>query len=304
MATTPKSQSATVRKNGSLGLSLISASLRIGGTVAPGATSAVVKRLLFAPQKGRVRENEAQILQGATTTRHVLGNDTVCHYEWGSGARRILLVHGWSGHAGQMTSFVKPLLAAGYHVIALDLPAHGKSPGKTASVVHFKRAVLHAMQLYGPFHGVVAHSLGAASIALAISEGLLCERVVFLGAVTRYGPIWEQSKKMLGITPRVMDLVILRAEKWLGVHFDDISPERLAPSFSSELLIVHDRGDYEVPLEGAQALAACWPKAQIVVTEKLGHVKLLHDPGIVQRSVTFLNEGHNPHSETNLTYVL
>ena len=83
----------------------------------------------------------------------------------------------------------------------------------------------------------------------------------------------------------------MRAEKWLSVRFKEICPERFAQAFSSELLIVHDKDDYEVSIEGAQALAACWPKAQIVVTEKLGHIKLLHHADVIERSVLFLNEG-------------
>ena len=40
---------------------------------------------------------------------------------WGSGPL-VYLVHGWGGCRAHMAVFVKPLVAAGYRVIAFDLP--------------------------------------------------------------------------------------------------------------------------------------------------------------------------------------
>lgn len=289
--TTPKPKAAPATKNSKpLILRLISAALRVGGVLAPGYTANTVRRLLFTSQRGRVRPNEAQVLQEATVSRQTLDGEQVYHYVWGSGDKRAVLVHGWSGHAGQMTSFVKPLVDAGWQVIALDLPAHGRSSGKTASIIHFKKALKQAEQVHGHFHGVVAHSLGAASIALALLKGEVFERAVFFGPVTRFDFIWQQSMDLLGISRKLMDRAVLNAEKWLDIRFPDITPENYAPRLATPLLVVHDKNDYEVPLDCGQKLAAAWPGAQLMVTEKLGHVKVLHDPGAIARTVSFLDE--------------
>lgn len=290
--TTPKPQAAPAKKtNGKpLILRLISTALRIGGVLAPGYTANTVRRLLFTPQRGRVRPNEAQVLQAAAVSRHSLDGEQVCHYVWGSGDKRAVLVHGWSGHAGQMTSFVKPLVDAGWQVIAIDLPAHGRSGGKTASIIHFKKALKQAEQVHGRFHGVVAHSLGAASIALALLKGEVFDRAVFFGPVTRFDFVWQQSMDLLGISQKLMDAAVLNAEKWLGIRFPEITPENYAQGLATPLLVVHDRNDYEVPLDCGQKLTAVWPGSQLLVTEKLGHVKVLHDPQAIASTVAFLDE--------------
>src|SRR5687768_6959785 len=74
---------------------------------------------------------------------------------WGNpAAPPVLLVHGWSGHAAQMSSFVAPLLAAGLAPVALDLPAHGRSSGREATLVDFADAILAVGRTVGPLAGV------------------------------------------------------------------------------------------------------------------------------------------------------
>src|SRR5215204_454920 len=43
------------------------------------------------------------------------------------GAPPVLLVHGWGASIYMWRSWFEPLAAAGYHVVALDLPGHGLS---------------------------------------------------------------------------------------------------------------------------------------------------------------------------------
>ena len=52
--------------------------------------------------------------------------------EWGEGPP-IYLVHGWGGQRPHLAVFVKPLVEAGYRVVAFDLPSHNESdPGELA----------------------------------------------------------------------------------------------------------------------------------------------------------------------------
>jgi pimeloyl-ACP methyl ester carboxylesterase len=53
------------------------------------------------------------------------------------------------------------------------------------------------------------------------------------------------------------------------------------------LLLVHDRDDVETPARGSQSLASAWPGADLLLTEGLGHRRVLWDPAVVERTVAF-----------------
>ncbi|MCH1995691.1 alpha/beta hydrolase, partial [Achromobacter xylosoxidans] len=265
----------------------IGAVFGFAGTVAPGATAKVVQKLLFTPTRLKPSEPGRSVLAQARAEPHEIDGQTVYYYVWGDSGPRVLLVHGWGGDAAQMTAYVEPLRQRGYQVVAIDMPAHGRSTGKQASVRHFEPCVAHAAQAYGPFHGVIAHSLGAAAVTFALSRGFTVERAVFLGPVSRYDSVWEYSRRMMNLPPKVMPLVLKRAQDWLGITFPEMEPARLAPSMTTPLLIVHDRADRESPYEDAAVLAQAWPGAELVATEKMGHTRALRDPALVAQVAAF-----------------
>ena len=55
----------------------------------------------------------------------------------GPRAPAVLLVHGWGGHAGQMLPLAEALGQAGLQVLLLEMPAHGRSAGRTSNLPQF-----------------------------------------------------------------------------------------------------------------------------------------------------------------------
>ena len=53
----------------------------------------------------------------------------------------VALLHGWGGRAAQLTSFVEPLVARGFSVVALDAPGHGSSGRGRSSAPQFAQAL-------------------------------------------------------------------------------------------------------------------------------------------------------------------
>ncbi|MDH3404602.1 MAG: hypothetical protein OEP45_13350, partial [Acidobacteriota bacterium] len=62
---------------------------------------------------------------------------------------------------------------------------------------------------------------------------------------------------------------------------------RAAHALEQPLLAIHDRGDREVPLAEVRRVVAAWPHAELVLTEELGHRRILRDPAVVARVVEF-----------------
>jgi pimeloyl-ACP methyl ester carboxylesterase len=59
------------------------------------------------------------------------------------------------------------------------------------------------------------------------------------------------------------------------------------------VLLIHDRGDPDVPFRHAEEVAAAWPGARVLATDGLGHRAVLRDPTVVRSAVAFLTKAAN-----------
>ena len=203
--------------------------------------------------------------------------------------RRVLLMHGWGGRGTQLHAFIQPLLDAGYEVVALDGPAHGFSDSRYASMLHFARAIRAVVDRVGGVHGVIAHSLGGAATSLALAQGWVrAERVVTIAAPTDFDGYSRYFARQFNVSDAVRDAMQKHLERRLGFTWAELEGGRLAALNSTPALVVHDRGDKEVPFAAGERIAACWPGALLLPTERLGHRRILRDPAVVARAVEFM----------------
>ncbi len=88
--------------------------------------------------------------------------------EWGSGDRRLLLVHGLGSNAAGWWRVGPALAEAGFHVIGVDLRGHGHSDRPGDYRVPSYAADLLA--LGGDWDVVLGHSLGGAAVVQALID--------------------------------------------------------------------------------------------------------------------------------------
>lgn len=209
---------------------------------------------------------------------------------WQAGPRdapRVLLVHGWGGRGEQLSSFVAPLVAAGYGVVWFDHPGHGESGRGASSLPDFARAVASLAATHGPFTAAIGHSLGAAALGIALRGGLHLDRVVFLGAPASITEHAHRFARMLGITPRIREAMRLRLERRFGMRFSDIDSIEDLSRLRLPALFIHDKDDREVPFDNAARLASRMPGARLVTTWGLGHRRILREACVVSAAVRF-----------------
>lgn len=261
--------------------------MQVTSWVAPSAAAALADTLFFRPVGARVRDDERKVLEEGREFRFPVGRTQVVGWSWGSGPP-VLLAHGWAGHAGQMTGQVPALLAGGFRAVALDMPGHGRSEGSSSSIVHFADAICAAHDTFGPFHGVIAHSLGAGALTYALGRGLPLDQAVFFAPPGDLELFWSRFRAGLGISPPIWSRMQQRAETRLGVRFEEIVPLRHAPHLTTRLRVFHDEQDREIPLSAGEELVAAWPGATLVRTRGLGHLKILKAPELAAQAVAFL----------------
>jgi len=199
----------------------------------------------------------------------------------------VLLVHGWGGHGGQFAAFVEPLVSAGFRVVTLDLPAHGRSAGSITNAFEMRRAVLDLVQHVGQPRAVLAHSFGAMVTALAMNEGLAPKACGFVAPMTSFNYAVAEFSRALGLSPDSRARMLQYLEAEFDISAAGMEVAETASSRTVPLLVVHDEGDTRVPLELGRALVEAWPSAELHATSGLGHQRVLKDAAVIDKLVRF-----------------
>lgn len=206
-------------------------------------------------------------------------------WRYGAGPA-VYLLHGWGGRGFQLSAFVAPLVAAGRSVVILDAPGHGDAGTGSSSVVAFARALEAAVARFGSAVGVVAHSLGALSVIIALAEGLKVERLVFIAPGSSLEAASKRFQQIVGLRAKTMQVLKEQLETRFGKRWDDYALERL--QLKVPLWIAHDGGDADVPLSETHELLRHWTGAQLEVTEGLGHYRVLRNADVIAKAVKFV----------------
>ncbi|NWL75610.1 alpha/beta hydrolase [Pseudomonas taiwanensis] len=254
------------------------------GRLAPQAVARRTRRQFMTPRNRAPREWEMQLLGSSERITLRFGLSAL---RWGSGPT-VLLMHGWEGRPTQFASLIEALVAAGYGVVALDGPAHGRSPGHEANVVLFARALLEAAGELPPLHAVIGHSMGAASVLLASQMGLRAKALVSISGPSRIlGPL-RSFARMMGLPAKARAHFVNQVERHAGIPVAHLDVERYQLEIPG--LVVHAEDDLLVPVADSQVIHDAWFDSQLLRLEQGGHQRLLADSRVIQAVLTLLEQ--------------
>ncbi|MRX43667.1 alpha/beta fold hydrolase [Agromyces kandeliae] len=273
------------------------AAIRAAELVSPEASAAAALPL-FMHVGGRlpVRPADRAVHDAATrSTIRVRGRDLAA-YEWGSGPDTILLVHGWRGRASQFAPIVRELRAEGFRLLAFEAPANGESAGRRTDIRDWLAAIDALQAREGRFHTIIGHSFGAMAARAALADGVAAGGLVAIAGPSRARFLIDVFTERIGARPSTADALAARfarrilpelADPW--PRFDGAAnplPERMP------LLVVHDRGDREVPAsEGIRLHAAHGDRSRLVLTDGAGHNRVLGADATLDAVTAFVTGG-------------
>lgn len=254
------------------------------GRLAPRTVARQMRRQFMTPRNLAPREWEMQLLGSSERITLRFGLSAL---RWGSGPT-VLLMHGWEGRPTQFANLIEALVAAGYGVVALDGPAHGRSPGREANVVLFARALLEAAGELPPLHAVIGHSMGGASVLLASQMGLQAKALVSISAPSRIlGPL-RSFAHFMGLPPKARAHFVSQVEQHAGIPVSHLDVERYQMDIPG--LVVHAEDDPVIPATEAQTIHDAWFDSQLLRLERGGHQRLLADTRLIQAVLTLLSQ--------------
>lgn len=258
------------------------------GPRAPHLTAALAEQVFRTPPPYRADPSEDDALFFADPFRVPFGHRELAAWSFGEG-KTVLLVHGWGGRATQLRAFIAPLVESGHRVVLFDGPGHGRSGRGRSSLPEFGAAVAAVLREIGPVHAIIAHSMGAAATALGLEQTAGAARLVFIAPPAEVRDVTSRFGRALAIPPEVVALMERRIESRFLRPIASYDLPRWPARERSPLLVIHDEKDREVPFTDGSRVARGWG-APLVATRGLGHVKLLRDPEVVARAVTFVVE--------------
>jgi pimeloyl-ACP methyl ester carboxylesterase len=268
------------------------AAMRIASAVAPRfALRQAINQFLTPP---RFAGRDAERLLLASAEARVIDTPQGGIHAWRFGAiDRPLVVccHGWGGRGAQFRAFVPALLDSGYQVMLFDHLGHGHSDGRQSSLAQFAvglEAVLQACTTAGlPVAGLLGHSLGAAAIATALRRQRRNSRSVLIAPPSSVIRHSQSFAHRLGINERIRDAMQFRLEQRTGIAWQEFELPQSVARLSAPALVIHDQDDRTVGIDSGLAIARAWPGACFHPTSRLGHQRILRDPGVIEAAVDF-----------------
>jgi pimeloyl-ACP methyl ester carboxylesterase len=215
-------------------------------------------------------------------------NKEIVVYEYGASDKKVLLVHGWSGRGTQLVKIADELIKKGFMIISFDAPAHGKSKGSFTIMIEFIASILELEKKYGPFEYAIGHSLGGMSILNALKQNFTVKKAVTIGSGDVIQDIIDDFVKILKLKPEYC----LRLKDYFETKFvgkmDDYSAYKAAQMIQIPVLVIHDQNDEDVSVNSAYHIDKHLAHSQLLITEGLGHRKIVGDPTVIEAILKFI----------------
>ena len=287
MSTPPSSNPSTRFYAGGLALHGLRAGLGLLQQLAPNFSERLAFGLFSTPLPLKWLNRRALPAPWRAETWELLGRRLCAwrHVEASSQPQRarVLLIHGWGGQAGQFLPLAERLWQAGMDPILLDMPAHGHSSGWRSHMPQFIQTLNAAAQHFGPLQGAVAHSISAVALSHAAARGLPVQRLALLAISSPPRQLISWFGQSFGLRPATLDRMRQRLVQLGATPLERFEPAWTGPRLNQPTLLVHDRQDRAAPSRQSEHLYELLPEGRLLLTEGLGHKRLLADEAVIAR---------------------
>lgn len=209
---------------------------------------------------------------------------------YGFSDKKVLLAHGWAGRSTQLFMIANKLLEKGFMVISFDAPAHGKSTGKTTNLIEYIETIKAINKDFGPFEAAIGHSFGSMALVNTQAEKKIFKKIVTVGSGDKVSDILINFSKNLGLNAKFGYQLIHYFEKKWNFRINDFATNTAAKKVKIPVLLVHDAIDGDVHVSCAINIRQNLEMGKLLITNGLGHTKILRDKNVTNRIVEFIKQ--------------
>lgn len=249
---------------------------------------------LFATPRWRAKHTRTDaVIDNAKVSDFPFREFTIKLYDWGQvGDPIILLAHGWESRGTALRMYVKPLLAAGFRVVAYDAIGHGDSTGERNNLSTNAKTMVAIIHHFKGIYGAIGHSFGCSSLVYAlqyVDNNIDIKKVVFIAVPHKTKKIMDGYLDIFKAPDALKASFYATVERINGRKVEEIDAANAYPHVKiGELLLIHDRFDEVTSLDAAENVVNKWDNARLLITEGYGHFRLAKNPDVIKRIVDFI----------------
>lgn len=249
-------------------------------------------KFFITPLKFPYPDAEKPFYHQASKSFITYDHKQVAVYRWGNEAHpKVMVMHGWSSRATQFLKFIEALTQAGFEVIGIDAPAHGKSDGKETDLFGFAGVMKQVHENEGDVYAIIGHSLGGVASTIHVKNGMHVERLVIMASPSIAEDILSSFVRRINAFPARASYLRKKMKKIYKLDFEAATASEVVKNFPDvPTLLVYDKHDHEAPWRHGELLLNQMPKATLHKTTGLGHTRILKDKDVVKTVVDFLKK--------------
>ena len=264
--------------------------VRIASNLFPKQITDFAYKQLTNPQVHKLRENEVHTLDKAVKEKYPFKGFDIQLYTWKGGDKKVLLIHGWEGQAGNFSDLIDKLLSNGFTVYSFDAPSHGYSSKGNTSLFEFSDLVAVLIKKYS-IKLLVSHSFGGVATTYALFNNLdiRIDRYVLITTPDKFSERIDDVSEMVGITNKVKNRLIKKLTTETGVDINSLNVSEFVKSIQVEnALIIHDTNDKVIPIERSKNVHKNWSASEFKEIEGTGHFRVLRTEKILNMVIDYL----------------
>lgn len=253
--------------------------------------SSLAYRYLTTPQVKKLRDHELAVLKESDTSSISFKGFDIKTYQWGQGTRKILLVHGWEGQAGNFADLILKLRSLDYTIYSFDGPSHGFSSQGSTSLFEFTELVGELIDRY-KINQLISHSFGGVATTFALSQrpNVSIDKYVMLTTPNSFLERINDVAAAVGISDSVKLRLIKRLERETGFKVEDLSVADFVRQLNvKQSLIIHDVDDRVIPIAQSRKVHENWDASIMEEISGTGHFRILRTDYVIERVINYLS---------------
>ena len=139
-----------------------------------------------------------------------------------------------------------------------------------------------------PFEVAIGHSLGGMALLNSVNKNLKINKLVTIGAGNIVLDIFVDFIDKIKMNPDQVELLRIYFEKKYNRTMNELSSYVNAVKINIPVLVIHDENDDEIDVTCAKEIHKSLKNGQLLITENLGHRKILGNSNVINSIIDFV----------------